>query len=144
MTTKVEVDKKSPFHSIIDNIINWDLNSKTGAGIYFNNEKYGHIEFKVSTNNHGKNSINWNSVEGIIPDDYNSHISTVDSVLNEFSEFFRDIRAQEIYLNFEITNISYHPVDYRDIGYKYATTFAILNCFGHPDFNFNSNKIWKL
>lgn len=136
-------EESEPFKDIEQELKSWDLKPVKGGGLYFRCEKYAHIEIQMSGNEGAEDNIDWNLVEGFIPSQYTSHVKYVNTTLKRFADYFRKLRNEEQYLSFIITDISYHPVDYRDVAYGWVTAHSLVNCFRPGFIPFDPKRVWR-
>lgn len=133
------------FESIEQKLLEWNLKSVYGRGLYVKyTGKYGHIELEISKQfNEKKNEIIWNIPDSKIKNDidYKPHSEVI---LNEFFNYFYELRGDKNLIKIEIQDGSYHPVDSQGKHYKIATMYALVDCFDKKAYQFQENRICKI
>lgn len=129
-------------NAINQHLIDWDLTPVEGKGIHLGSmwTKYGHVQIKMYKSSDSESKMIWNLTQQQLPDEYGAK-PAIEKVFRFFIDYFAGIKGEKIPLVFEINDGSFHPVDSRDIGYMYATVYAIINCFDKEYMKFKEHRV---
>lgn len=136
----------SLFEQINNDLIQWNLNAVEGRGMFIKHHRYAHVDIRMynSEEENHQNYIRWNFPDENIQKgiDYKTGIETS---LIFFTKYLSGLRGKQVYLTFEITDASYHPVDTRgSYDYEIATLYAIFSCFNKQFFKFNKQTVMNI